>query len=82
MRDIYCPQCGEGLIRTPKPAEKLNTYMYNCVLQLGSKYNTKTGMRQFGIFVTCPNNTRWNKHVSYVDENSLHDSNLDELCKM
>ncbi len=82
----FCPECGRALIRTPIPAEKakivsydwgdMNTYI------LGDRFNKYTGLRQFGIRVLCLNKRWYNHHTDYVDENSLHDSDLPELIAL
>ena len=82
----YCEKCGAELIRLPKPAEKIKIEVCNgfdsWTTILGQRFNTETGMRQFGIIVKCPNATRWNDCMNFVDEGSLHDSDLPELTKM
>lgn len=79
----FCSTCGAELIRVPKPAHKLWIYYYpDNDMPLGEKYNPKTGMRQFGVQVRCPNKRWWNNHTCYTDEKSLHDSDLPELLKM
>jgi len=79
----YCTECGENLIATPKRADKLEVvYMFDVGI-LGSKYNSKTGFRQFGIEMKCPNKKWYNSHSFYTRDGSLHDSlndsNLEEL---
>lgn len=79
----YCSVCGGRLIRIPKPAEKLSVPNY-CggyimYLPLGKRFNEETGERQFGILVQCENKKWWNNCDKWVDENSLHDSDLPEL---
>lgn len=79
----FCEKCGKALIRVPIPAEKAYLVVYawgDCITTvLGDKYNKYTGFRQFGIKVMCPNSKWYNRCTSYVDEKSLHDSNLPEL---
>lgn len=77
----YCHHCGGILIRVPKPAETLESYTPWGGFPLGSRFNSETGLRQFGIVVKCPKARWWNNHTEYVDENSLHDSDLPELTK-
>lgn len=79
---IYCTKCGEDLIRTPVPAEKAMIQDWN-KHPLGTKYNKETGMRQFGIRVFCTNYRWWHAdHINFIDEDSLHDSDLPELVAM
>lgn len=81
----YCTSCGAELIRVPRPAENLliECSAWGDEMPLGTRFNSHTGMRQFGIEVLCPND-RWynNYHTRYVDGESLHDSDLPELLKM
>ena len=80
----YCSQCGSELIVTIHPANKLEVIVSIMdVGLLGDKYNPKTGMRQFGRRIQCPNWKWWklNSHTCYTDEDSLHDINLPELCQ-
>ncbi len=82
----YCPECGSYLIRVPIPAEKarvLCCYGLDCYFRtLGSRFNESTGLRQFGIRVKCLNAKWYNHCTDYIDEDSLHDSNLPELLNI
>lgn len=83
--ELYCENCGRELIRIPVPAEKATFEVYgggcdSATVVLGDRFNKYTGLRQFGIRVMCPNAKWYNHCTNYVDENSLHDSNLPELC--
>lgn len=82
----YCSKCGSELLRVPIPAEKAKVVEYawgDCTtFNLGSRYNKYSGKRQFGIVVMCPNSKWWNHCTNYVDEKSLHDSDLPELIKL
>jgi len=84
MRKDFCEVCGSELIKVPRPAEKLKYSLMFGIgsCELGSRYNSKTGMRQFGIELRCPNKRWWNCHPSYVIMDSLHDSDLPELLKI
>lgn len=85
----YCVLCGSHLLRVPYPAHTLFVDVYvdeswrsDIVrMRLGTKYNSKTGLRQVGIVVVCPKKKWWNNHEKYVDEKSLHDTDLPELMK-
>lgn len=83
MKQKYCSVCGAEMIRVPRPAEKLKVYHYDgsglFSEPLGVKYNPKTGYRQIGIEVMCLNKKWYNFHDSYVDENSLQDTDLQEF---
>ena len=82
----FCSECGEGLLRVPIPAEKAKVISCDwgdCMThKLGHRYNKYTGERQFGIVVMCPNSKWYNHCTNYVDEKSLHDSDLPELIKL
>lgn len=81
--EAYCKNCGRELIRIPRPAEKCEIYIApECSLPLGSRFNSETGLRQFGIVVKCTNARWWNNCTNYVDKNSLHQSDLPELVLM
>jgi hypothetical protein len=81
----YCTHCGGELIRIPKPAEKLEvTHSYGSDVYsepLGTRYSPLNGQRQFGLLVQCINKKWYNHCTSYVDESSLHTSDLPELLK-
>lgn len=83
----YCDVCGRALIRVPVPAEKAKFEIYggsydSVTVVLGQKYNKYTGLRQFGIRIMCPHAKWYNSCTNYIDENSLHDSNLPELISL
>ncbi len=87
--EAFCTECGELLIRVPVPAEKAYYIAeFGCgnfySVALGTRYSTFTGMRQFGIRVKCLNATGFwfNRHTSYIKEDSLHESDLPELLKL
>lgn len=84
--EMFCSECGSQLIRVPVPAEKAKYTVCgwgDCyTTTLGSRFNRYTGMRQFGIRVMCPNTKWYNSCTSYIDEKSLHDSDLPELLKL
>ena len=76
----YCSRCGGNLIRIPYPAERLfidTIFDINC--PLGTRFNPITGKRQFGLIVKCENKKWWNNCDKWIDESSLHDSDLPEL---
>jgi len=82
----YCTECGEHLIRIPKPAHKIIIEVFDPIhggaYLLGTKYNEKTGKRQFGIIEKCPNKKWYNNCTELIDEKSLHDSDLPELLNL
>ena len=83
---LYCPECGAHVLRIPVAAEKAKVVEYawgDCVtFRLGSRFNKETGLRQFGIKVKCPNSKWYNHCTNFVDEDSLHDSDIPELLKL
>lgn len=86
MKEQFCSRCGSDLIRFPVPAEKAMVlhYSFGDVVRhaLGDRYNPRTGLRQFGIRARCPNSRWYWPHTDYIEDDSLHDSDLPELMKL
>ncbi len=84
--EMFCTECGASLLRIPVPAEKAKFEVYgwgDCyTVVLGDRFNKYSGLRQFGIRVKCPNAKWYNHCTDYIDENSLHESDLPELIKL
>jgi len=83
---MFCPECGAEVLRIPVPSEeaKVVSYAFGDLItfHLGSRFNKETGYRQFGIRVKCPNFRWYNNCTNYIDENSLHDSDIPQLLNL
>lgn len=71
----YCSYCSAEMIFSKIGAESVNTYvpLIDASYPLGSKYDKKTGERQYAPHFKCPNfkQKKWYQIVSPHDEFSI-----------
>jgi len=65
---LYCTECGNELKMTLVGAEKFY-YVYSTgCFHPYSKYNRKTGKRQYVKRYKCPNSKWWNSHSDFMED--------------
>ena len=68
-RKLYCTKCGSELKMILVGAEEFYYFYPECgKFYPYSKYNQKTGKRQYVKRYKCPNKKWWNSHTDFMED--------------